>query len=99
MSEYAALLKEMGGGTSGSDDTIKVEHVFIFSMTEKWERTLTHKIIPMVLDLARETVKSLRLVAIAASVALLLWGTSHLIKSIRGDNDSSHGNKDGSAKQ
>jgi hypothetical protein len=93
--EYATLMKEMGvtGGADG--DSIRVEHVMILSSTEKWERALD-KWVNLTLDLSREMVASLRLVAAATSIAIVLWGTSKLITSLRSNDNKStsdHGEK------
>jgi hypothetical protein len=93
--EYSILMKEMGvtGGADG--DSIRVEHVMILSITEKWERALD-KWVNLTLDLSREMVASLRLVATATSIAIVLWGTSKLITSLRSNDNKStsdHGEK------
>jgi hypothetical protein len=40
--EYSSLIKEMGvtSGSGADGNSIRVEHVLILSMTEKWERAL-----------------------------------------------------------
>jgi len=65
-----------------SSEKIEIEHVFIFSLNEKWEKTV-QKAADILLDLAGETIYSLRIVSYAASACLVLWGTSKLIQSIR----------------
>jgi hypothetical protein len=96
--EYSSLMKEMGvtGGSGADGDSFRVEHVLVFSVTEKWERALD-KWVHLTLDLSREMVASLRLIATATSIAIVLWGTSKLITSLRSNhNDKSttdHGKK------
>jgi hypothetical protein len=84
--EYSTLMKELGvtGGVDG--DSIRVEHVLVLSISEKWERVLD-KWVHLTLDLSREMVASLRLVATAASIAIVLWGTSKLITSLRSNHN------------
>jgi hypothetical protein len=92
--EYSTLLKEMGvtnGGSSGVDgESFRVEHILVLSITEKWERALD-KWVNLTLDLSREMMVSMRLVATAASIAMVLWGTSKLITSLRANNSSNNG--------
>jgi hypothetical protein len=98
--EYSSLMKEMGvTSSSGVDgDSIRVEHVLVFSMTEKWERALD-KWVHLTLDLSREMVASLRLIATATSIAIVLWGTSKLIASFRSNHDESTTNHEDGEKK
>jgi hypothetical protein len=96
--EYSTLLKEMGvtnsGGSGGVDgESFRVEHILVLSITEKWERALD-KWVNLTLDLSREMMVSMRLVATAASIAMVLWGTSKLITSLRANNNSNNNNDD-----
>ena len=75
---YSQLMKEAGLGS----EKIEIEHVFIFSFNEKWEKTV-QKAVNVLLDLTHEAVYSLRIVSYAASACLVLWGSSKLIHSIR----------------
>jgi hypothetical protein len=100
--EYSTLMKEMGvtngdgGGVDG--ESFRVEHVLVLSITEKWERALD-KWVNLTLDLSREMVASMRLVATAASIALVLWGTSKLITSLRSNNKSDNDDNGGGEKK
>jgi hypothetical protein len=89
--EYSTLMKEMGvtNGSSGDSESFRVEHILVLSITEKWERVLD-KWVHLSLDLSREMVASLRLVATATSIAIVLWGTSKLITSLRTNNKSTN---------
>ena len=92
--EFSTIMKEMGVTNSGSSvdgESFRVEHILVLSITEKWERALD-KWVHLTLDLSREMVASMRLVATAASIAMILWGTSKVITSLRSSNNS---NKDG----
>jgi hypothetical protein len=92
--EYSTILKEMGVTNSGSGgvdgESFRVEHILVLSITEKWERALD-KWVHLTLDLSREMMVSMRLVATAASIAMVLWGTSKLITSLRANNSSNNG--------
>lgn len=93
LSEIAQIMKEAGltssstggvrgtGGGSGDgsgDGKILVEHVFVFDVSEKWEKTVRGVALGC-LELGRHAVDSLRLVAVAGSIALLLWGASRIV--------------------
>lgn len=85
VSEYAQIMKEAGltgSGRSGPSDKIQVEHVFVFDVSERWEKVVKGIAVGC-LDLGRHVVESLRIFAIAGSVGILLWGTSELIASFR----------------
>lgn len=93
ISEYAQIMKEAGmissvGGGNGKldgaigDNKIRVEHIFLFDVTERWEKICKGAILGL-LNLGRHVVDSLRIVAIAGSAALILWGCSQVIASIR----------------
>ena len=82
MSELAQIMKEAGLSSGSSGEKIQVEHVFIFDVTEKWEK-IVKGIALGCLDLGRHAVDSLRIFAIAGSVGILLWGTSQLVASFR----------------
>jgi hypothetical protein len=87
--EYSTLMKEMGVTNTGGVDgeSFRVEHVIVLSITEKWEKALD-RWVNLTLDLSREMVVSMRLVATAASIALILWGTSKLITSLKSNSES-----------
>jgi hypothetical protein len=87
-------MQEMGVSSGTNDDSIKVEHVLVLTVSEKWERVID-KWVHHSLDLSRELVSSLRLVAAAASIALVLWGTSKLVTSLRTPHHSKDEDHDG----
>lgn len=93
--EYSTLMKEMGvtNGSGVDGESFRVEHILVLSITEKWERVLD-KWVHLTLDLSREMVVSIRLVATAASIAMVLWGTSKLITSLRTQNNNNSNNND-----
>jgi hypothetical protein len=84
MSEYAQIMKEAGliRSDRGGSDKIQVEHVFVFDVTEKWEKVVKGIALGC-LDLGRHVVNSLRIIAVAGSIGILLWGTSQLVASFR----------------
>ena len=71
-----------GGGKVDGDNRIQVEHVFVFDVSERWEKICKGAILGM-LNLGRHVFDSIRIVAIGASAALILWGFSQLVISIR----------------
>ena len=106
ISEYAQIMKEAGimssiGEVSGKvdgavgDNRIQVEHIFVFDVTERWEKICKGAILGL-LNLGRHVVNTMRIVAIAGSAALILWGFSQVIVSLRrrpsmqGDDGNSH---------
>ena len=100
VSEYTQLMKEagiasFGTGSSGSsviDNKIQVEHILIFDVSERWEKVCKGTILAL-LDVGKEVVGTFRIVAVAGSICMLLWGCSNLIESIRGkrlSQDSKH---------
>ena len=95
ISDYAQIMKEAGimasvgsnggvGKVDGStgDSRIQVEHIFVFDVTERWEKICKGAILGL-LNLGRHMVDSIRIVAIAGSAALILWGCSRVILSVR----------------
>jgi hypothetical protein len=93
ISEYAQIMKEAGimasvGGGSGKvdgangDNRIQVEHIFVFDVAERWEKVCKGAILAL-LNLGHHVVDTMRIVAIAGSAALILWGCSQVIVSIR----------------
>lgn len=97
MSEYAQIMKEAGftsggGKNGGVSDKIQVEHVFVFDVTEKWEK-IVKGIALGCLELGRHVVDTLRVVAVAGSIGILLWGTSQLVTSFRSKRLDGEGSK------
>lgn len=90
ISEYSQIMKEAGimasvgggGGKVDGDNRIQVEHVFVFDVSERWEKICKGAILGM-LNLGRHVFDSIRIVAIGASAALILWGFSQVVISIR----------------
>jgi hypothetical protein len=94
-SEIKTLMRELGmtsspttgGGGSGgtsSHESIKVEHGLSISFVDdaKWEKYFRY-VAYQLLDVSKHVVMSFRIVAIATSITLILWGTSKVIESIR----------------
>ena len=85
-SEMSQLMREVGltssSASSSGGDKIQVEHVLIFTLSESTDK-LCKGIVLGFLDLGRKLVESCRILAIAGSVSLALWGTSRLIESLR----------------
>jgi hypothetical protein len=93
VSEYAQIMKEVGiissssggAGKSGSsivDNKIQVEHIVIFDVTERWEKICKAAVVGF-FNLGRHMVDSVRIVAIAGSIGIVLWGCSSLVTSLR----------------
>jgi hypothetical protein len=91
VSEYTQLMREAGlvssagissGTSSNVDNKIQVEHVFIFDVSERWEKICKGAILGL-LNLGRDLVGTLHIVAIAASISMVLWGCSNLVASLR----------------
>jgi hypothetical protein len=92
ISEYAQIMKEAGisgGGHNGKthgvaigDNRIQIEHMLIVDISERWEKICKGAILAL-LELGHHVVHSLRIVAIAGSVGIVLWGCSRLITSIQ----------------
>jgi hypothetical protein len=72
------------GGAGGVIDSIKVDHGLSISFVDdaKWEKYFRY-VSYQFLELSKHIVLSIRIVAIASSISLVLWGTSKLIESIR----------------
>ena len=91
ISEYAQIMKEagmmtsVGGGKVGGavgDNRIRVDHIFLFDVTERWEKVCKGAILGL-LNLGRHVVDTIRIAAVSGSAALILWGCSQVIASIR----------------
>ena len=88
-SEHAQFLRELGLTGDGSD-AIKVQHVFVFAMSEKlsgrWEKIVKHSVDGS-LEIGRYVVSSLiptiKLLAGAVSVYMVLTGTARLVEAWR----------------
>lgn len=79
MSELAQIMRE-AGLSAGNSDKIRVEHVLILEVSEKADK-IAKAIAVGLLELGRHVVESIRILAVAGSVAVILWGTSQLITS------------------
>ena len=87
LSEHAQIMKEVSGGTA---ESVKLQHVFVFHLNEKqsqrWE-ALIQRAVDGWLALGRHTVEillpTMQLLGAAVSATLLLYGTSHLIQTLR----------------
>ena len=93
ISEYTQIMKEAGimtpvggglgkAGSTAGDNRIQVEHIFTFELSERCDKVCKGAILGL-LNLGRHVVDSIRIVAIAGSAALILWGCSQVIVSIR----------------
>jgi hypothetical protein len=92
MTEIAQVMKEAGlmaggsthgsGGGGGAADRIRVEHMLLLDVSEKWEKIIKG-IALACLELGRHVVDSVRIVAVASAVGVLLWGTSQLVASFQ----------------
>jgi hypothetical protein len=93
MTEIAQVMKEAGlmaggsstqgsGGGGAAADKIRVEHMLVLDVSEKWEKIIKG-IALACLELGRHLVDSVRIVAVAGAVGVLLWGTSQLVASFR----------------
>ena len=100
-SELSQLMREVGlsssssSSSSGSGEKIQVEHILILSLSEATDK-LCKGVVLGFLELGRNLVQSCRILAMAGSISLVLWGTSHLIDSLRsrrsfGDSNSING--------
>jgi hypothetical protein len=98
ISEYAQIIKESGimpslgrdnnrkvNGAVGGDNPIIIEHIFIVDCTERCEKISKGAILGL-LNLGQHLADTLRIVAYAGSVALILWGGSRFIASLRSKN-------------
>ena len=72
------LFKEVNSST----EKVIVEHIFVLTIPERTDK-LARTLAGAALELGRHVVKSIRLVAVATSAGILLWGTARLIESIR----------------
>ena len=95
-SELSQLMREVGlssssSTSSGGGDKIQVEHVLIFTLSESTDKLCKGAVLGF-LGLGRQLVESCRILAIAGSVSLVLWGTSRLIESMRSRKSLRDGN-------
>lgn len=79
MSDMTQLFKEVNGGSS---DKVVVEHILVVTIPESTDK-LARALAGAALELGRHIVKSFRLVALATSTGILLWGTARLVESLR----------------
>jgi len=96
-SELSQIMREAGltgGAGGGGSDKIQVEHVLVVSLSEATDK-LCKGIVLGCLDLGRHLVESCRILAIAGSVSLLLWGSARLIESFRRPHQHSSSSSDG----
>jgi hypothetical protein len=91
MTEIAQVMKEaglmaggstQGSGSGGASDKIRVEHMLVLDVSEKYEKIIKG-IALACLELGRHLVDSVRIVALGSAVGVLLWGTSRLVASFR----------------
>jgi hypothetical protein len=86
LSDYSTILKELsanGNGDAGnSGDILKVVHNCVLSLDDKWD-LLIQRTAKGIIELGQHIVISLRLVAVATSISLVLWGTSKVITASR----------------
>ena len=93
-SELSQLMREAGlTTTTTTGDKIQVEHVLVITLSEATDK-LCRGIVLGTLDLGRKLVECVRILTIAGSVSLLLWGTCRLIESFR-RRPSPRGDSDG----
>jgi hypothetical protein len=104
MTEIAQVMKEAGlmagggsthgsgGGGGGAADKIRVEHMLVLDVSEKWEKIIKGIALAF-LELGRHVVDSVRIVAVASAVGMLLWGTSQLVASFRSPRRLRKGNE------
>lgn len=103
LSEHAQIIKELGmsssssgSGSGGGIETIKVQHVFLFTMndtlSQRWEKLLS-EISNGWLNLGRQAAKallpSIHVLLAATSAYLILCGISQVIASIQSSSSSS----------
>jgi len=67
---------------ASNSDTIKVEHIFVFSWSQKWEDCLC-KLTHGLLDLSEALTHSIRILGYGIATYLVLLGSSKLIASFR----------------
>ena len=93
LKEYGTLLQEIGSGTNTGNtvDSIKVDHKLILSLDEKVE-TIIRQTTQIILKYGRHIIISFRILSIATSISLLLWGTSKLIEARRSNNKRNNDN-------
>ena len=97
LAEHQQILKEVGmsSGGGGDAESIKVQHVFLFTMNEdlsrRWEK-IFQRAVDGWLQLGRHVVSALvptlQVFILAASLSLVLYGASHLVRSLRGSERS-----------
>jgi hypothetical protein len=63
-------------------DTVKVEHLFTFNVSEQWQKPLK-KVVDSWLDLSYQWADSFRIVGVGIAGYLFLIGTARLIDSIK----------------
>jgi len=86
-SELSQLMREAGmtstsSSPSSGGDKIQVEHILVITLSEATDK-LCKGVVLGCLEVGRKLAESFRILTMAASVSLLLWGTSRLIESVR----------------
>jgi len=86
-SELSQIMREVGlssggGGSSGNNEKIHLEHVLVLTLSEATDKLCKGAVLTL-LELGRHFVESFRILAIAGSVSVVLWGTGRFIESVR----------------
>jgi hypothetical protein len=79
--------------TSHDHETFHVRHQLSISFDDRYEK-LIHRVVSSMYQLGTHLVVSIRILTIATSITLLLWGTSHIIQQIRGITKSKKNNEE-----
>jgi hypothetical protein len=74
-------------------ETVKVEHLFTFNVSEKWEKPLK-KVVDSCLDLSYQWAESFRIIGVGIAGYLFLIGTARLIDSIKAKPSSKESKKE-----
>jgi hypothetical protein len=74
--------------TGEMNDTIKVEHVFTFKMSDKWDRPM-RKAVDTGLGLLSHFAESFRFIALGITAYFVMSGTARLVESFNGNSSSS----------
>ena len=78
----------------GLMETIKVEHVFMFKVAEKWERPIK-KCVDAILVMGYHMTESFRLLTWGAVGYLALVGTARLIEAVKSRKNDTNNNNAG----
>lgn len=84
MSELALLMKEMGSDNT-DNNKFQVEHILVIGISDSTER-LVHRMVNCLQDWGRNSVESIRLLALSAALTGLLYGTARLVEAFRNDD-------------